>query len=263
MLCNQREDRILYLVSADGRLQRAADERFFFEQMPVEEAQVEFRFDVDENTQLLVLYPHQKTALTVLELRAAFSELDDAGFSCLSRASQIGVWADHYRYCSRCGSSLHVDGNELFKQCPSCEPVRPIYPRISPCIIVLITRGDRCLLAHNARFPGRRFSTLAGFIEAGETAEETVAREVQEEVGLEVENIRYFSSQSWPFPNNLMLGFFADHKSGEIMPDGDEITEAGWFGVDDLPQELPPSFTIARQLIEGFLAGEHLLHEKA
>lgn len=185
-----------------------------------------------------------------LDLRAALAEADQACFADLARAAQIATWHDRHRFCSRCATPLRRHGVDLAKECPAC--ALTAYPRISPCIIVLVVDGERCLLARNARFPVGRYSTLAGFIEAGETAERAVAREVMEEVGVEVCNIRYMASQAWPFPHSLMLGFFADYAGGELRPDGDEITEADWFRADNLPQ-LPPSFAISRQLIERFL----------
>lgn len=136
-------------------------------------------------------------------------------------------------------------------RCDSCRIIN--YPRIAPCVIVLVTRGEELLLARNANFPQPMYSTLAGFIEAGETAEATLAREVREEVGVEITNLRYFRSQSWPFPNQLMLGFFADYASGEIVCDGSEIADAGWFHYSDLPMT-PPVASISGQLIQHYVA---------
>ena len=135
----------------------------------------------------------------------------------------------------------------------TCKPCASmVYPRISPCIIVLVTRGEELLLARNANFPTKMYSTLAGFIEAGETAEECLVREVKEEVGVDVGNIRYFNSQSWPFPNQLMLGFFADYEAGDIVCEDDEIAEAYWFKPDKLPT-IPPIHSISGQLIQHHL----------
>lgn len=183
---------------------------------------------------------------------------DEAEYARLARASQLATWHDQHRYCGRCGHELEPHPQDVARQCPACSLVH--YPRISPCIIVLVTRGDRCLLAHSARFPAGRYSTLAGFIEAGETAEAALRREVLEEVNICVDNIRFFGSQSWPFPHQLMLGFFADYAGGELKPDGEEILQADWFGIDNLP-DLPPPFSIARQLIDRFFAGRQILSE--
>jgi NAD+ diphosphatase len=134
-----------------------------------------------------------------------------------------------------------------------CNPCGTInYPKIAPCIIVLVTRGDEMLLARNVNFPRPMYSTLAGFIEAGETAEETLVREVREEVGIEVHELRYFQSQSWPFPNQLMLGFFAEYAGGDIVCDQVEIADAQWFRAPDLPM-IPPPASVSGQLIRHFI----------
>jgi NAD+ diphosphatase len=133
-----------------------------------------------------------------------------------------------------------------------CEPCGAVnYPRISPCIIVLVTRGEELLLARNARFPRPFYSTLAGFIEAGENAEECLRREVREEVGVEVGAVSYFRSQSWPFPNQLMLGFFAEYSAGDIVCEPGEIADARWFHYSALPQ-VPPESSISGQLIRDY-----------
>lgn len=213
-------------------------------------ARTEACYPVSEGLSLAILPTNAESGGAPLDLRAALAEADDSRFATLARAAQIATWHDRHRFCGRCGHALQEHGTDLARECPACNLV--VYPRISPCIIVLVTQGERCLLARNPRFPAGRYSTLAGFIEAGETAEAAVAREVQEEVGIEVCNIRYVTSQSWPFPHSLMLGFFADHAGGELRPDGEEITDAGWFDGTSLP-DLPPPFTISRQLIDLFL----------
>ena len=134
--------------------------------------------------------------------------------------------------------------------CPSCGLAA--YPRIAPAIIVLVRRGDRALLARNAKYPVPIYSTLAGFVDIGESLEETLAREVREEVGIEVTNIRYFGSQPWPLPHSLMIGFTAEWAGGEIRVDGEEITDAQWFAADDLPSLLPSHISIARRLIDAW-----------
>jgi NAD+ diphosphatase len=136
-------------------------------------------------------------------------------------------------------------------KCPSCGLA--LYPRIAPAIIVLVRRGDEALLAHNVHFPEGLYSTLAGFSEVGESLEETVHREVREEVGIEIGNIRYFGSQPWPAPHSLMVGFTAQWTSGEIRVDAKEIADARWFAADELPQ-LPTSFSVARKLVDAWLA---------
>ena len=150
------------------------------------------------------------------------------------------------RFCGTCGQSMNSHDSERARMCHPCGTL--VYPRIAPCIITLVTRGQEMLLARNANFPIEMFSTLAGFIEAGESAEECLVREVREEVGVEVENLRYFRSQSGPFPNQLMLGFFADYAGGEIVCEDGEIVEANWYTGDNLPV-IPPVHSISGQLI--------------
>jgi NAD+ diphosphatase len=127
------------------------------------------------------------------------------------------------------------------------------YPRLSPAAIVLVKRGHRILMARSPGFPPGMYSVLAGFVEPGESIEETIEREIREEVGVEVENIRYFGSQPWPFPNSLMIGFIADYAGGELRIEPSEIEDAGWFRTDDLPT-LPPKVSIARAMIDDFVA---------
>jgi len=206
--------------------------------------------------QLLVLSATSKPALQqqAVQLRDVLSRArDETEYAWLSRAAQLATWHEQHRFCGRCGAVLSQHAQDLAKSCEPCGLSQ--YPRISPCIIVLVLRDDECLLAHAPHYAAGRYSTLAGFIEAGETAEAAVAREIQEEVGIEVDNVRYFKSQSWPFPHALMLGFFADYRAGELIPDGVEILDARWFSRDNLP-DLPPSFSISRQLIETYRRGE-------
>lgn len=176
--------------------------------------------------------------------------VDDSLFALAGRARQLLDWELDHRFCGRCGQPMRVDEQERAMCCDPCGIVN--YPRISPCVIVLVTRGEQLLLARNANFPRPMYSTLAGFIEAGETAEETLAREVREEVGVEVSNPRYFQSQSWPFPNQLMLGFFAEYAGGDIVCDQVEIADADWFHYSDLPQT-PPVASISGQLIQHYV----------
>lgn len=175
---------------------------------------------------------------------------DDAGFLA-GRALQILHWERNNRFCGRCGRRMYPRRDERAMQCESCGFVQ--YPRLSPAVIVAVTRRDTLLLAHNIRFPAGRFSLLAGFVEPGETFEDCVAREIREEVGIRVGNIRYLSSQPWPFPDSLMVGFSAAWESGELAPDGVEIEEARWFGRTSLP-DIPGPHTIAGKIIRQWLA---------
>lgn len=188
----------------------------------------------------------EKTSLRQL----LFSQTIDV-FAAAGKANQLLHWYDNHRYCGRCGVLTVPHISERALACTSCK--LNFYPRINPCVIVLVIKQDEILLARHFGKASAFFSCLAGFMEVGETPEETVMREVQEEVGIEVDNIRYVRSQSWPFPSQLMLGFFADYKSGDIRVDGKEIAEAGWFRCADLPVTPAASISVAGQLIELFL----------
>ena len=180
-------------------------------------------------------------------LRRLWGALDEEAWKLAGRAVQIVEWDRNHRFCGRCGAATERKPGELAALCPRCGLQQ--FPRISPAVIVRIERGDELLLARSPHFAPGVYSTLAGFVEPGESLEETVAREVREEVGVEVTNIRYFGSQPWPFPHSLMIGFVADWASGEIRPQEGEIEDAGWFTVDTLPR-LPSRFSIARALID-------------
>jgi NAD+ diphosphatase len=160
-------------------------------------------------------------------LRALLGTFDEARFAAAGRAFHIYDWVTTSRFCGRCGAAMTRVLAERSMKCPACSLTQ--YPRIAPAIIVLVRRGERALLAHNSRFPAPFFSTLAGFSGIGETLEETLRREVLEEVGVRVGALRYFGSQPWPFPHSLMIAFMAEWESGEISVDGDEIGAADWF----------------------------------
>lgn len=172
-------------------------------------------------------------------------------YAVAGKANQILHWYGGHRHCGRCGALTVPHLTERALICTSC--TLSFYPRINPCVIVLVIKDDEVLLARHLGKASSFFSCLAGFMEVGETPEETVRREVYEEVGIEVDNIRYIKSQSWPFPSQLMLGFFADYKSGDISVDGEEIAEARWFPRADLPSTPAAAVSVAGQLIELFL----------
>jgi NAD+ diphosphatase len=160
-------------------------------------------------------------------------------------------WKKNHRFCGHCATPTVMKTSEFGMECPACRLV--VYPRISPAVMVLVRRGpDELLLARSPHFKPGVFSALAGFVEAGETLEECARREVMEEVGVKISRLEYFQSQSWPFPNSLMVAFFADYESGEITPDPSEIEAAAWFNRNDLPR-LPDPVSIARRLIEAAL----------
>lgn len=185
------------------------------------------------------------------DLRGWLGRVEPAVFYIAGRARQVLDWHDTHRYCGRCGAETEDHAEDRAKVCPRCALVN--YPRLSPSIIVLVHRGDEMLLARNANWPTNMYSTLAGFVEAGESIEQTVHREVEEEVGIRVRNLRYLGSQSWPFPNSLMLGFHAEYDSGDIVCQEGEIADARWFRHDDLPN-VPPGTAISRWLIDDFIA---------
>src|SRR5919112_245483 len=187
------------------------------------------------------------------DLRSLFSGMDEGLFRMAGRAKQIVGWNATHRFCGRCGGETAPLSGELARRCARCGMLH--YPRLSPAVIVLVRDGSRVLLARSPGFPAGMYSELAGFVEPGESIEETIKREVREEVGIEVENVRYFGSQPWPFPNSLMIGFAADYAGGELRKDPEEIEDAGWYSVGELPV-LPPRVSIARAMIDQFVA-EH------
>ena len=187
----------------------------------------------------------------MVDLRDALILTDDSPAELLSTAVQVFQWWRDHQFCGRCGQQTGVHPRERAKWCRTCEI--PWYPRLAPCVIVVIRRDDRFLLAKNARVKRHFFSLIAGFVEAGESSEQAVAREVKEETGLDVTNIRYQTSQPWPFPHQLMLGYFADYAGGDLVLQEDEIAEADWFLPDDLPP-VPPMTTIAGRLIHAMEA---------
>jgi NAD+ diphosphatase len=182
-------------------------------------------------------------------LRDALATLSEAEAALAGRAAQLLDWEHDHRFCGRCGAETEPAQHDASRACPRCG--LSVYPRISPAAIMLVTRGDALLLA--TRPGGAFWSCLAGFVEPGETLEQAVAREVREEVGVEIAPPRYFGSQSWPFPGQLMVGFTVEWESGEIVVDETEIAAARWFGPDDELPPVPPPYSIARSLIDDAL----------
>lgn len=190
-------------------------------------------------------------AAELVALRDALLFQPDAPAELLGTAFQVQQWFQDHRFCGRCGQQTGFHSHERARWCGSCEI--PWYPRLAPCVIVVIRRGDRFLLARSTRMKQRMFSLIAGFVEAGESVESAVQREVLEETGLRVSNVRYQASQPWPFPHQLMLGFFADYDSGDLVLQEDELVEADWYHPDSLPP-VPPPTTIAGRLIAAMIA---------
>ena len=183
-------------------------------------------------------------------LRQLYGVLSDEEFGIAGRALGLTGWDYDHRFCGRCGAPTERASDERVRICTRCK--HGSYPRLTPAVIVLVERDGRALLARNAQFPMPFFSTLAGFVEVGETLEEAVAREVHEESAIHVTDVRYFGNQPWPFTGSLMIGFTARWARGEIQVDPKELAEAGWYGPDALPT-VPPPLSIARSLIDDFV----------
>ena len=207
----------------------------------------------DENILGLIM---NLESINFVDLRQILGFLDQSSFLLASRASILQTWITSSSFCSICGkSNLYNDKEGAFEcKCNSS----PKYPSISPCIITLIHDEDQILLGRSKFFPPNMYSTLAGFIEAGENAEEALIREVKEEVNVDVSNIEYYSSQSWPFPAQLMLGYFCKYKSGKIALNDNELEDARWFNVNELPI-IPPDASISGQLIRYYIEGRSKL----
>lgn len=207
--------------------------------------------EVRERSCYLVLADYGDDAFAALgefqSLRPMIAQHDEEMFSMASRAKQVTEFISTHRFCGRCGTRMQSVDWELAMQCHTCN--HRCYPRISPCIIVAIRKGNEILLARGKRHRPGLFSVLAGFVEAGETLEQTLAREVMEEAGIKVSKVQYVCSQPWPFPNSLMMGFTAEWQSGELHLDPFELEEGDWFNIHELP-ETPLAGTIAHRLIE-------------
>jgi NAD+ diphosphatase len=180
-------------------------------------------------------------------LRQLLPELSFDETQAVSRAAQLDTWLSLHRYCGRCGHEAALAEDDRALVCPNCG--NRMYPKLAPCVIGIVIRDNKILLAHGVRHRKDIYTALAGFVEVGESAEQAFAREVKEEVGIEVKNIEYVGSQNWPFPHQLMLAFVCDYAGGELNLDEREILDAGWYDRSDLPS-LPGHYTIARSVIE-------------
>jgi NAD+ diphosphatase len=183
-------------------------------------------------------------------LRSAMMTFDAALSGLAGRAAQVLEWDRTHRHCGVCGTPTQVRPSERARECPACQHIA--YPRLSPAMMALVWRPGEMLLARSPGFAAGRYSALAGFVEPGESLEECVHREVAEEVGVAVSELRYYGSQSWPFPHSLMVAFTARWQGGDITPQAGEIEDARWFPLDALP-EIPPRFSIAGHLIRDTL----------
>jgi NAD+ diphosphatase len=196
----------------------------------------------------------------LLGLREAAASLPQADSGLAAYAAALLGWHRTHRFCANCGAATQVEEGGHLRRCPECG--REHHPRTDPVVIMLVTRGDSVLLGRQARWPPGRYSALAGFVEPGESLEEAVAREVHEESGVTIGRPRYVSSQPWPFPSSLMLGFVAPWVAGEPAIGDEELEDVRWFARAELeaavaergPLRLPPRLAIARRLIDGWLA---------
>lgn len=185
-----------------------------------------------------------------INLRSLFAYPDESFLGMVGYGNQMLHWDRTSQYCGKCGARISLDAKEGGKICKQCG--HKTYTRISPAVIMAVIKEGKILLAQSPRHRGKFHTVLAGFVEPGESLEETVLREIKEEVNIEVGNIRYFGSQSWPFPDSLMVGFMADYQSGELIPDQVEISHADWYGPQEIPI-IPPPASIAHHLIQAFI----------
>lgn len=182
-------------------------------------------------------------------LRTSFNYISVEDYQAAGKAYQILYWDKHSLFCPACGTATQQH-TAIMKKCPNCG--YELYPPISPAIIVLVQREEEILLVHAHNFKGTFYGLVAGFLEAGETLEQCVKREVLEETGLQIKNIHYFASQPWPYPSGLMVGFTAEYQSGEIKLQKDELSAGAFYSKENLP-EIPQRLSIARQLIDWWL----------
>lgn len=209
------------------------------------------RYLIAENIDENALHSlHSLHLLVKTPIKQTYHLFDETLFRLAKQANHLFHWRKTHAYCGQCGNPNQNKTDEQALICPHCHHVT--YPRISPCIIVLVTNKEKLLLARSPHFSENTYSTLAGFIEPGESLEQAIHREIYEEVGIIVKNITYFGSQPWPFPDSLMMGFFTEYVSGEIVVDGIEIEDAKWFDRHALPN-LPSKASIARELIETYI----------
>ena len=186
-----------------------------------------------------------------MNLRETFRDMTPDEMRAASRKAELAEWQRTNRRCGCCGAEMapHADPGECARVCTACGYT--VYPRIAPAVIVLVTKGDKVLLQRNTHYKGVVWSLVAGFVDAGENLEDAIRREVREEASIEVKDIRYFGSQTWPFPSNIMIGFRAEYAGGELKPDGEEVVESGWFDRERLP-EIPRPGSIARTMLDAW-----------
>lgn len=192
-------------------------------------------------------------------LRKVFELLGKDWYAAIAKAISIITWDKNHQFCGRCGKETHYKTGAFERICQFCD--LSFYPRISPSMIVMIKNNDKILMSRSPHFPAGAYGLIAGFLECGESIEDAVHREVHEEVGIRIKNLQYFGSQSWPFPDSLMIGFTADYASGEIMIDTNELESANWYRYDNLPGGPSNSVSIARKLIDHFVDEQQRKHK--
>jgi NAD+ diphosphatase len=185
------------------------------------------------------------------DLRSLWGSIDEDLYILAGRALQIVSWDQANQFCGQCGHPTIILTGERAKKCPECGLL--FYPRLSPAVITAVVKDRHLLLGSRGGMRGKMYTVIAGFVEPGETLEECLQREVHEEVGIQVKNIKYFKSQPWPYPNSLMIGFTADWDSGDIAVDGVEVSDAAWYDAAQIPAQIPPKLSIARELIDWFV----------
>ena len=186
------------------------------------------------------------------DLRQMLATMSPGEFRAAARERELEEWRSINRFCGKCAAPMkpHANPAECALVCSKCGYTA--YPKLSPAVIVLVTKGNKILLQRNTHYKLRNWTLVAGFVDAGENFEDAVRREVMEEASIEIKDLRYFGSQTWPFPSNIMVGFRAEYAAGELVPDGEEVVESGWFDCDNLP-EIPHKGSIARQMIDEWL----------
>ncbi|MBV1777000.1 NAD(+) diphosphatase [Burkholderiaceae bacterium DAT-1] len=230
-------DASMSVMLEDGRLDKQASTSLFLGYL-------------DQREVWTISLDHVPDGYTAVSLRAAMMQMDETASALAGRAAQLLEWSRTHQFCGVCGTPMEMLVAERARACPSCG--HRAWPRINPVMMALIYREGEMLLARQAHFVPGMYSALAGFVEAGESLEDCVHREIMEEVGVKVGNLHYFGSQSWPFPNSLMLAFTAEWISGEIVPQDGEIEDAQWFPIHSLPL-IPPEFSISGRLIRATL----------
>jgi NAD+ diphosphatase len=201
--------------------------------------------EIDKNTTL-------SDSIKTIPLRKAFEILGEEWFVAVSKAASIIKWDTNHQFCGRCGKATTYNAKLFERSCTACG--LSFYPRISPSIIVLIKKGDEVLMSRSPHFLPGVYALIAGFVEVGESIENAVHREVQEEVGIQIKNLCYFGSQFWPFPDSLMIAFTAEYAGGELVIDHHEIEDAGWYKYDNLPGRPSSNISIAKKLLDHFIA---------